>query len=259
MTIGCAASGQKGSVSSESVFAGVPDPKMQQVWQKAAASGTLPSMEGIPKPKQLITEREPIIITEMETKKKRPFFAEGESVGVKPFSLEPVRSYEGDFQVTRHTPGLIVGNLVQRGEQYEIHYKIPNPQRMIAVAEQTDMKLSLRDEVVGSALQRRIVLSKADGTPSFIYLAEGSDRPFTKSLMQAGLKIEQAGKSANPPVQVTYRGQSVTVEPGERKQVGQGASAVEIYLLWSVAISPQQAMLQEGQPYYVNLMIYSVQ
>lgn len=258
MIIGCASNGQEGSASAGRVFAGVPDPKMQQVWQKAEAAGTLPSMEGIPVPKQFITDREQIVVAELEPQKRRPFFAEGTSAGVKPFSVKPVRFYEGDFQVTRHTPGLIVGTLSQRGEQYEIHYKIPDAQRKIAIAEQTDMKLSLRDEVVGSALQRRIVLRKADGTPSFVYIAEGSDSPFTKTLMQAGLRIEQAGKSVNPPVQVTYRGQSVTLEPGQRKQVGQGASAVEIYLLWSVAISPQQAMLQEGQPYYVNIMIYNV-
>ena len=259
VTTGCASNGQKGSASAGRVFAGVPDPKMQQVWQKAEAAGTLPSMQGIPVPKQFITDRERIVIAELEPQKRRPFFAEGVSAGVKPFSLKPVTFYEGDFKVTRHTPGLIVGNLSQRGEQYEIHYKIPGAQRKVAVAEQTDMKLSLRDEVVGSALQRRIVLSKADGTPSFVYIAEGSDRPITKTLMQAGLRIEQAGKSDKPPVQVSYRGQSVTVEPGERKRVGQGANAVEIYLLWSVAISPQQAILQEGQPYYVNIMIYDLQ
>lgn len=63
----------------------------------------------------------------------------------------------------------------------------------------------------------------------------------------------------NPPVEITYGGNSVTLNQGERQSLGDGAQAIEVYLLSSFAMDPRRAMLQEGQPFYVNLILYRLQ
>lgn len=259
LAISCASTQQKEMAPTDRVFTGVHDPQMQMVWKKAEAEGKLPPIAEIPTPKERVSQREPAVIREPKITIRRPLISETTVADAQPFSLKRLERYEGIFEVTQHEPGLLIGRLQQRADLLELYYKIPGERNRIAIVERAKLQLSFRDEVVDSALQRSIVLSTDKGTTPFVYVAEGSNEPYRKTLKQISLAIEQQGKSGNPPVKITYRGQSVTLKQGERRKIGAGESAAEVYLLRSVAIRPQQALLQEGQPFYVTIMMYRAQ
>ena len=159
----------------------------------------------------------------------------------------------------KHEPGLLIGTLPQREEPVELHYKLPGERLQLAISESAKLQIIIRDEVVDSALQRRIILHTEEGTTPFVYIAEGSDQPYRLTIDGLKLVIEQQRGEGNPPIVVKYAGSTVTLKQGERRRLGRGARAVEIFLLTSIAMSRQQSLLQEGQPFYVSLFLYRAQ
>lgn len=241
------------------VSRGVADPKMQERWKQAEARGELPPIEAIPTPEQPVTMRRPIVVKEPAEQLRRPVISAETVVDAQIFSLEPITRYDDVLQVTKHEPGVLIGTLRQREEPLELHYRLPGERFQLAIPERAKLQLSFRDEVVASALQRRIVLRAEEGTTPFVYIAEGSDQPYWQTIDDLGLVIKQQRAEGNPPVEVTYAGNTVTLKQGEHQKLGEGARAVEVYLITSIAESPQRAMLQEGQPFYVSLILYRAQ
>lgn len=249
---------QKEEKPVDKVLRGVQDPEMQKRWKQADSEGKLPPIDAIPTSKQSVTRRSPVKIIEPSQQVRRPVIPEGTVAGAQPFSLKPVTRYEGVFQVTTQRPGVLVGTLEGGEGPLEVYYKIPTDHNTLIISEQAKLQLSLRDEVDGSALQRRILLHTEDGAAQFLYIAEGSDQPYRQTFEAAKIRIEQQETEGNPPVRVTYAGNSVTVKQGERKKIGKGERVVEVCLITSIASSQRQALLREGQRYYVNLILYRV-
>ena len=48
----------------------------------------------------------------------------------------------------------------------------------------------------------------------------------------------------------------MVVRQGERRKIVNDDSGIEIYLRSSVAVDQKEQVLREGQPFYVNLVIY---
>lgn len=240
------------------ILRSVQRPEMRERWRKAEAGGQLPPIEAIPEPKRRVAVRRPITIKPpIRPPARRPIIPVTAIAGAQPFSPKPIARYEGAFRVTQHKPGVLVG-MVQRGEEpFELHYRLPPPVgRQLAIPQGARLQLSLRDEVVGSALQRRVILRTAAGTTPFAQIAEGSNERYRTTLKEIQLLVEQQPGQGNPPVKVTYAGNTAILKQGETRRLGAGAEAVEVYLLTSIARDPRRARLQEGQPFYVNIMLY---
>ncbi len=243
----------------DKVLQGVQDPEMQQRWKQADSAGNLPTIDSIPTPKESVTRRRQVEVVEPSKQERRPVIPEEAVAGAQPFSLKPITHYDGTFQVTSQRPGVLVGMLEANEGPLELYYKLPAKYDTLVIPKQAKLQLSLRDAIEGTALQRRILLYTEDGTAQFLYIAEGSAQPYRQTIEAAKIRIEQQGKEDNPPVRVTYASNSVTVTQGERKKIGLGEQAVEIFLISSIASSQRQSLLREGQPYYVNLIMYRVQ
>lgn len=247
----------------DKVLAGVPNPAMQEKWRSADAAGKLPPIDAIPTVKQGVTQRRPVMLQVAATEPQRPAIPPQTVATVQPFSRTPVVDYVGTFQVTSHKPGVLIGTLKDRAEPLALYYKLPGKTQLVDIKEQTALNLLLRDDVVDTALQRRVVLHTGQGTTPFVFIAEGSPQPYKQMIEVLQLTIEQLpfdeapkGEERYPPVKLTYGADTLTLKPGERGNLGEGERAVEAYLLESLAVGTQRALLREGQPYYVNVMLY---
>jgi hypothetical protein len=260
VAIGCSTAPEKKLEPIDEMLLGVEDPKMQERWRRAEAEGTLPPIEAIAAPKQYVAQREPVVIKEPTARKRRPVIPLETVAGAQPFSVKPIAQYDGMVRITGHKPGVLIGVLQKNEESLELYYKLPDKRRQLAIKEQSRLRLSFRDEVVDSALQRRIILSTEEKTTPFVFIAEGSREPYKQTIDDLKLVIEQErGEGENPPVRVTYAGDTVTLKPGDRRKLGEGERAVEVYLIDSIAMDPMRAMLLEGQPFYINIMLYRAQ
>lgn len=247
----------------DKVLTGVPNPAMQEKWRSADAAGTLPPIDAIPAVKQGVTQRRPVLLQVAATEPQPPIIPPQTIATVQPFSRTPVVDYYGAFQITSHTPGVLIGTLKDRAEPLALYYKLPGKTQLIDLKEQTALNLLLSDDVVDTALQRRIVLRTAQGTTPFVFIAEGSPQLYTQTIEALKLTIEQLpfdeapkGDERYPPVKLTYGADTLTLKPGEHGKLGEGERAVEAYLLESLAVGTQRALLREGQPYYVSVMLY---
>lgn len=256
----CASPGASRLSSLDQVLAGVPNADMQQRWRQAEAEGRLPPLQAIPVPRQGIEQRHRSVVAEPAREPIRPVIPARTVATVLPFSRMPVESYDGPYQIVSIKPGVIVGNLVHQEHPYELHYKLPGEVQQLAIAEPVEVTLSVRDEVVDSALQRRVVLSTRTGEVPLALIAEGSNAPYRLIMDAPDLSIEQVDvdeKTGVAGLKVSYDGDSITLKPGGRGQVGR-ERPLAVYVLESSAMPRQRAMLQEGQPYYVNVMLYRV-
>lgn len=243
----------------DKVLTGVADPKMQERWKQADGEEKLPPIDAIPTPKQRVSVRRPAVVKEPPARMRRPVMPAETVAEAQLFSLKPITRYDGPFQVTKHKPGVIIGEMQRIKEQVELYYKLPDKQRQIAIPEGAKLQLRFRDVVVDGALQRRIILRTEEGAALFVYIAEGSQQPYRQTIDDLKLNIEQQRTGVHPLVKVTYTGNTVTLKQGERQKIGEGKEAVNVYLLESTAMSPQRVILQEGQPFYINLVLYRVQ
>jgi hypothetical protein len=247
----------------DKVLTGVPDPAMKERWRNADAAGALPPINAVPAAKQPVALRRPVWVQVAAAEPSRPVIAAQAIVAAQPFSRVPVTQYDGAFQITSHRPGVLIGTLKDRTEPLELYYRLPRQKQLLDIKEKIVLNLKLRDEVVDTALQRRVILHTAQGTTPFVFIAEGSQQPYRQTIEELKLTVEQlpadeAPKEVaqHPFVKLTYGDASLTLKPGERGKLGEGERALEAYLLESLAIEPQLTLLREGQPYYVNVILY---
>ncbi|MGC2167100.1 MAG: hypothetical protein WA632_13930 [Gallionella sp.] len=245
----------------DKVLAGVSNPAMQEKWHSAEAAGTLPPIDAIPAVSSPLAVRRPVMLQVVATAPQRPLVQPQTVATVLPFSSSPVVHYAGAFQVTSHTPGVLIGVLNDRAAPLELYYKLPGDLGVAKIKEQTSLNLLLRDEVLDAALQRRVVLYDERGIAPFALIAEGSRQRFKQTIEPLQLTIEQlAGGEARKggerylPVKISYGNDVLTLKPGERGKIGAGGHAVEAYVIESLSVDG--AMLREGQPYYINVMLY---
>ena len=255
----CVTAREHNARSIDNFVQGIQNPAMRELWSKADAEGKLPPIEAIPVPAKRVAQRKPGKISEPPLQPRRPVIPPSTIVDAQLFSSKPIMRYDGKFHITRHELGVLVGAVDGREEPLELYYKLPGDKVKIAVPEREVLMLTLRDEVVDSALQRRIVLSTDRGTTPFIYIAEGSTVPYRLTIEALKLTIEQQKGDGHPPVTITYGDKTVTIKEGERARISEGKGALDVYLRESIAIRPQQVMLQEGQPFYVDLFMYRSQ
>jgi hypothetical protein len=239
------------------ILAGVPGAPMREAWIQADRKGQLPPIDLVSVPVRPVSLQAQATVTEPARPPPQAApIQPGAVLDVRPFSLAPMPHYQGPFLVIRQAEGLLVGKLPDRKEPLELRYRLPGKRQQLAADEGTVFRLAFRDEVADSALQRSVVLSSAEGTTPFVYLAEGSATPYRRTFDDLPLSVEQLSEGEEPPVRVTYRDRSVVLKPGGRATLGDGALAVEAFLLESVAGDPRRTRLQEGQPYYVKLVVF---
>lgn len=257
----CATNKNQNMKPIDKLTAGIEDKQMRQLWIQAHEEGRLPPIERIPVPDKRVAERRPAKPDKMPPSPTpvRPLIHESVIAEIQPFSPKALHQYKGDFQIVENKPGVLVGRIRDADSLLEFHYKLPTKYKRVPLRERTRLQLNFRDDVRDSALQRRIVLSDKGDIAPFLYIAEGSNEPFYAVVREVGLKIEQGKEIGNPPVKVTYKGDSVVLKQGQRKRMGRGDKAVEIFLRSSVAIDQKKEVLREGQPFYVNLVIYQTE
>ena len=119
------------------------------------------------------------------------------------------------------------------------------------------LHLRYRDEVLGNALQRRIILFDPETKRApLIAIAEGSHTPYQAVIKELGLIIEQTTQGENPAVTVRYGAEAATFREGETKTIGEGTQQLTVYLLNSYVQDKRYAEVDPGQPYYVNIILY---
>lgn len=267
IAVGCSTSGSASPAGGKDIdqfVSGIPDPKMKERWVQADAEGKLPPLDAVeaPAPGQALTAHRPGNIEAAPQPNYRPSLPDGEVASAEVWSSVPVQEYRGPFLLLGAAPDLLAGRLdgKQKDATFEVHFRLPGNTEQVAVEKGTNLQLNYRDRVMDGALQRRIVLHDGKGRVPLLYLAEGSSNPYRTEIKSLGLTITQQGQEpgATPAVTVTRsRGETVTLLPGEQEILGKAENPLRVHLLESIARSPQQAMLTEGQPYYVRLMIHS--
>lgn len=240
----------------DNVMSGILDPVMKKRWEDAESKGDLPPLHVIPTPEVRVAQRKPTIIKEPQIEKRRPIIPKETIADVQMFSKKPIESYKGSFRITKHQPGVLSGMLEQQEEEFELLYKIPAERNMISVSPGAMLQLKLMDRVEDSALQRNVILYTDNGTAPLVYIAEGSYKPLYKRFDELNLIIEQEKGEGNPLVKVTFAGDTLTLKQNERKKLGAGKKAVYVHLLESIAVNTSKAMLQEGQPFYVSILLF---
>lgn len=246
-----------GPASVDNVVAGIHDPAMRKLWLDAQASNRLPPVDAIPAPEDPVTQRRPVIVKAAPPEAARPLIPEEAVIAVQPFSSKAIDRYSGGFEVLAHDQGIIRGMLREQGTDFEILYKLPTAQKRLKVERSAVLQLTYRDQVIGNALQRRIVLQdlRTKRAP-LIAIAEGSRQPYQTVIKDLGLVIRQGAEGENPPVTIRYMDQSVTLRQGEQKALGQGENRLNVYLLNSYARGKDQAPVDSPQAYYVNIIMF---
>lgn len=244
----------------DEVLVGVPSPEMRERWKEAEAKGELPPLDDVPRPEagDAVATAGAGTLKESQHRPKRPEIPAGAPPDVQPFSTVPVTEYRGEFAVEKLGPGLLVGRLEKLERDLELHFKLPGPSQELAVAEDARLQLALRDEVLDTTLQRRIVLHEA-GKATLVFLAEGSDGTYRTTLDELGLTIAQEPTERtpeHPPVRLSLRDRSVTLAPGERGTLGEGPDALQAIVLESLAQSRAVTVLTEGLSNYVRVLVY---
>lgn len=243
----------------EGVIGEVPDPKMRELWRKADAEGRLPPFAAIPTPDRRVARRTPVDVREPPVAEaKGPVLPRGVVADTQVHLAGAPPFQERTFLVTRSDPGLLSGTLLPGGEQMEIHYRLPGERQQLAILERSKLMLTSRESIRDASLQKQLVVRGEDGRVVLVHVAEGSEKPYRQVIESVGIVIEQQPGEKENPVAVTYRTSTTTLKPGERRLVGEGSDVVEAFLLDSIATTAQQARLQEGQPYYVNVLVYRV-
>jgi hypothetical protein len=101
-----------------------------------------------------------------------------------------------------------------------------------------------------------ILMDTGDKRTPLLYIAEGSSRPYRTVIEELRLTIEQTTDPERSGVIVHYGTQMVTLHEGETKSIGEGKEQLRIYLVNSYVQDKRYAHADEGQPYYVNIVMY---
>jgi len=245
----------------DKITIGIKDKNMRALWIQADKAGNLPPLAQIPAPEKRVSQRQLVTTEKIETPKPiRPVIHKKVAVDIQPFSSGRIIQYHGDFQIIDNKLGVLIGKIKNSDKPLEFHYKLPDKSksRMLRLKQKSVLQLSFLNDVQDTALQRRIVLSDKGNIAPFVYISEGSNKPYNKVIKEVGLIIEQQNKTESPYVKVTYKKETVVLKQGEYRRIGKGNNAVEVYLRASVAINQKKQVLREGQAYYVNLVIYRI-
>jgi hypothetical protein len=235
----------------------IDDPAMRQIWLEAEAQHRLPPVDKIPVPDTPISHRQPAPIQVAESKPARPLLPKETVIAIQPFSEKPISTYQGPFTVVSHEAGVLKGKLEDEETLLEIFYKLPAIRELAHVQRSDKFHLIYRDDVVANAVQRRIILIDAgDKRTPLLSIAEGSSRPYRTVIEELGLTIEQTTNPEKPGVMVHFGTQTVTLHEGETKAIGEGKGQFRIYLVNSYVQDKRYAHADEGQPFYVNIVMY---
>jgi len=247
--------------SLDQITSAIQNPEMKQRWESAHKEGKLPPINTLPVPAQPVTKRKFSKFAAQDIKIRRPVIAKTAPIDVQLFSKDSnIRQYKGDFQLTEIRDGMLVGKTSASKADVELIYKLPDSRLTKKSLNSSNLYLDYYDDLKYSALQRRIILyNKADKTPQIISISEGSNKPYQKNLRELGLSIKQNIKSkieGSPTVTVSYKGSDITLAEGNQKSLKAAAETLHIHLLSSYAYNKKYGLLQEGQAYYVNMIIY---
>lgn len=248
--------------SIEQITSAVRNPEMKKRWENAYNNGTLPPLNTLPIPSQPVSQRQAIKMpSDLEVPYKRPVIAESVPIDVQIYTKDlKLTKYRGKYEVVSHRDGVLVGKIDNSKETFEILYKLPQTKHAEIVIAAPNLFLEYHNYLSESAIQRRIVLyDQETKIPKIISIAEGSETPYRMILSEIGLTIVQNVQPNNdddPSITINYNGQSVTLLPGDEKSIGRGNNALRIHILSSYAYNPKEELLLEGQPYYVNIIIY---
>lgn len=259
MTLGACAQtptrSQAGSM--DDVVASVHDPAMKQVWMDAQAKRTLPPADRIPIAEDPVSRRRIAQVKTTPTRPARPVIPKESVIAVQPFSEQPITDYDGRFEVVSHEAGVLKGKIPTQESLLEVFYKLPGTTLARQVEKPATLHLRYRDEVLGNALQRRIILFDPDTKRApLIAIAEGSPKPYRTVIEELGLVIEQTTQGEHPAVTVRYGEEAATVREGETRTIGEGTQQLTVYLLNSYVQDKRYAEVDPGQPYYVNIILY---
>lgn len=247
--------------SIEQITSGVRNPEMKKRWDAAYKKGALPPLKTLPIPSQPVSRRKAIKVADgFKVPVRRPKIADSVPIDVQVFIKDPkLTQYRGGFKIISHREGVLAGKIDTSKETFEVLYKLPQTKSVKVAISDPSLFLDYRTDVSASALQRRIILyEKEKKMPKIVSITEGSEKPYRMTLSEIGLTIVQNVQSNNidnPPVTISYQGQSVTLSQGEEKSIGKGNKALQIHLLNSFAYNPKVGLL-EGQPYFVSIIIY---
>ena len=247
--------------SLDQITSAIQNPEMRQRWETAHKEGKLPPINTLPVPAQPVTKRKFSKLAVADIKINRPVIAKTVPIDIQLFSTDSkINRYRGDFQLTAIRDGVLVGKTAASKADVELIYKLPNSNLSQKSLDSTTLYLDYFDDIKDSALQRRIILyNKTDKTPQIISISEGSNKPYQKNIRELGLSIKQNVNSKiedSPTVTVSYRGKNIILAEGEQKSLKTTKETLHIHLLSSYAYSKKYGLLQEGQAYYVNLIIY---
>ena len=255
---GCASSAdRRATLDAQKVSATLPPGPSRERWERAEAAGAVPPLSDLPKqPKSAVRVRQVAQVKEPQRPARRPKIPKEAVADVQEFSTIPISEYRGPFEVTRNSEGLIVGRIRDHEAEVELHYRLPGERQTLPVNRKTQAQLILRSGAEATALQRLVVLHR-DRAPVLIYIAEGSEQPYRRTLEEVQITIEQlpAGDSV-ASVKITRGADSITLKPGESKQLPLPGGPLNIRLIESSARTRQQTLLTEGQQHYVNLIAW---
>lgn len=241
----------------EQILTGIQDPAMRKLWQDAYDAGTLPALDKVPIPAHPVSQRTPYTIKAVAAEPRRPVIANTTTIDIQPYSSVPRNSYQGNYRILKHEPGLISGKLDDQAEAFEIFYKLPGDVQLSKLKTSATYQLTYTDEVMDSAQQRRIVLFDPETRHiPLAVIAEGANKPYSTTIDETGISIKQHANGPNPPVTISYQGMTVVLRQGEHKQLGKNDKRIRVNLVSSYHQSPGADSLTEGQPYYIKIFIY---
>ena len=234
------------------VLSTTPDSAMQSRWK--AAEGTLPPLDKIPQPAQVISKRIPGTVVADMPSTQRPVIPR-ESIGeVQPFSPESVRRYSGPIKIVEAVEGRIAGMIGEKKQSIELLFKLPGEKQIVAMDTSGESLLDLRDDVENNTIQRHTLLSTKSGAIALFYISEGGMAPFAAEYKNAQLAVRQIpGKDeGDGTVEVTYGRTRVRAKVGQKVALGDKT----LFVIALTAHRTKTGPLMEGDPFHVTLMVY---
>lgn len=237
---------------------------MRQLWREAYDEERLPDLATFPirNPDERVSERrrqEPVPLTRAGMgDRRRPEIIEEAKADILFFAPTPVFDYQGPFKTIEHLPGRIVGRASGRNEAWEILYKVPDEAGLPQLATGSKLHLIYSLTMVDGSVRERLELKDAAGGLLLFFLSDGDGTPYHRSFDHIPLAVQQKEKNDDgiAPVAVMLRRQSATLKPGQAMRVGSGDDELELYLMVSFYTKKSAAHLEEGNPYYVTLVLY---
>ena len=174
------------------ILVAVQDSVMAERWLQAYKTDQLPPLETFPKTEQVVFQRRVRKIGQDSVIIGNPPVLPPELIAtVEPFSRSPIGEYRGDYLVTDLFPERISGRLEKVQQPLDIYYRLPNKQQL-PIEKGARLSLTLFEDLVKEGSFVRIVnLSKDSSNTLLLYIADGSNEPYSKTIKELGLTIEE--------------------------------------------------------------------